>query len=149
MLNTIQLMQYFVKTGFGIADTPFFGGSKDNWLMSLGQGSGAAPIGMRNIITLTDNGYKQLGHGMYTRSAINQRLFLLPAIIFVDDTDLIHWAKFYGISDDEFISTIQDGVKDWGMFVQARRASDTFSPGNLLKGNPRSRHKPTSRIQIY
>jgi hypothetical protein len=76
MLNTMQLMQYFVKTGFGIADTPSLGGSEDDRLMSLGRGSGAAPIGMRNIITLTDNAYKCIGHGMYTPSAINQRLFL-------------------------------------------------------------------------
>jgi hypothetical protein len=65
MLNTMQMMEYFVKTGFGIANTPSFGGSDNNRLMSLGQGSGAAPIEMRNIITLTDNAYKRLGHGMY------------------------------------------------------------------------------------
>jgi hypothetical protein len=76
MLNTMQMMEYFVKTGFGIADTPTFG-AQTMTVMNLGQGSGAAPIGMRNIITLTDNAYKRLGHGMYNRSAINQRLFLL------------------------------------------------------------------------
>ena len=123
MLNTMQLMEYFVKTGFGIADTPSFGGSEDDRLMSLGQGSGAAPIGMRNIITLTDNAYKRLGHGMNTRSAISQRLFLLAAIIYVDDTDLIHWAKFYGMTDDDFISDVQNGVTDWGKLVQASGGS--------------------------
>ena len=123
MLNTMQLMDYFVKTGFGIADTPSFGGTEDNRLMSLGQGSGAAPMGMRNIITLTDNAYKRLGHGMTTHSAISQRLFLLAAIIYVDDTDLIHWAKFYGMTDDDFIADVQKGVTDWGKLVQASGGS--------------------------
>ncbi len=60
---------------------------------------------------------------VYNRSAINQCLFLLAAIIYVDDTNLIHWAKFYGISDEEIISDVQEGVTDWGMLVQASGGS--------------------------
>jgi hypothetical protein len=56
----MQHMQYFVKTGFGVAKSPTFGGTPGDLLMSLGQGSGAAPMGMRNIITLADNAYKRL-----------------------------------------------------------------------------------------
>lgn len=123
MLNTMQLMQYFVKSGFGIAKEPSFGGSEDDRLMSLGQGSGAAPIGMRNIITLTDNAYKRLGHGMDLKSSITQRLFLLASIIYVDDTDLLHWADFYGMSDEDFVEKIQKGLHDWGMLVQASGGS--------------------------
>lgn len=41
----------------------------------------------------------------------------------MDDTDLIHWAKFYGISDEEFISDVQEGLADWGMLVQASGGS--------------------------
>jgi hypothetical protein len=123
MLNTMQLMQYFVKSGFGIAKEPSFGGSEEDRLMSLGQGSGAAPIGMRNIITLTDNAYKRLGHGMNLSSSISQRIFLLASIIYVDDTDLLHWADFYGMSDDDFVAKIQKGLHDWGMLVQASGGS--------------------------
>jgi hypothetical protein len=35
----------------------------------------------------------------------------------VDDTD------FYGISDEEFISDVQEGLTDWGMLVQASGGS--------------------------
>jgi hypothetical protein len=97
MLTTMMHMQYFIKSGFGISKTPSFGGTPDHPLMSLGQGSGAAPIGMRNMITLADNAYKRLGHGLEARTSITARLFLLAAIIYVDDTDLLHWGKFYGI----------------------------------------------------
>jgi hypothetical protein len=113
MLTTMQHMQYFVKTGFGIAKTPSFGGSTGDLLMSLGQGSDAAPMGMRNIITLADNAYKRLGHGINMESSISARIFLLAAIIYVDDTDLLHWAKFYGISDEEFVQSIQTATTDW------------------------------------
>ena len=114
-------MDYFIKTGFGISEQPAFGGSAGfgSKLMGLGQGSGAAPGGMRNIITLVDNAYKRLGHGMEAKSSLAGRIFLLAAIIYVDDTDLLHWAKFYGISDDEFVAQIQQATTDWGMLVQA------------------------------
>ena len=59
VLSTMQLMQYFIKLGFGIADTPSFGGTPESPLMGLGQGSGAAPMGMRCIVTLADLAYKR------------------------------------------------------------------------------------------
>lgn len=54
MLSTMQLMQYFIKSGFGVADTSSSGGTTSSPLMGLGQGSGAALIGMRCIVTLAD-----------------------------------------------------------------------------------------------
>jgi hypothetical protein len=59
------------------------------------------------MITLADNAYKRLGHGLEARTLITARLFLLAAIIYVDDTDLLHWGKFYGISDEDFQATVQ------------------------------------------
>jgi hypothetical protein len=38
MLITMQNMQYFIITGFGISKSPCFGGSDGDLLMSLGQG---------------------------------------------------------------------------------------------------------------
>ena len=121
MLQTMQSMDYFIKTGFGISEEPVFGGSSHlgSKLMGFGQGSGAAPGGMRNIVTLVDNAYKRLGHGMAATSSISGRIFLLAAIIYVDDTDLLHWAKFYGIEDEEFVGQVQEATTDWGMLVHA------------------------------
>ena len=115
----MQLMQYFIKSGFGIANTPSFGGTISSPLMGLGQGSGAAPMGMRCIVSLVDMSYKRLGHGMKTQMSISERIFILAAIIYVDDTDLLHWASRYGISDEEFIEDIQSATFDWGMLAQS------------------------------
>eukprot|EP00956_Cyclotella_meneghiniana_P038869 scaffold161364_cov40-Cyclotella_meneghiniana.AAC.1 len=84
MLQTMQSMDYFIKTGFGISEEPVFGGSSQlgSKLMGFGQGSGAAPGGMQNIVTLVDNAYKRLGHGMAATSSISGRIFLLAAIIY-------------------------------------------------------------------
>lgn len=119
MLTTMQHMQYFLRTGFGLSDEPAFGGQDGDLLMSLGQGSGAAPMGMRNIITLATNAYKRLGHGINMKTAISTRIFLLAAIIYVDDTDLLHWGKFYGIEDEGFLADAQAATIDWCMLVQA------------------------------
>ena len=119
MLSTMQLMQYFVKSGFGVSKEPAFGGSPDDILMGFGQGSGAAPHGMRNIVTLAINAYKRLGHGMNTRYSISDRIFMLAALLYVDDTDKLHWSDIYGISDEEFLADVQSATTDWGMLIQA------------------------------
>lgn len=98
MLSTMQLMQYFIKSGFGIADTP---------------------LGMQCIVTLADLAFKRLGQGMSSASSITARIFLLAAIIYVDDPDLLHWASEYGISDKEFIANVQAATMDWGVIVQS------------------------------
>jgi hypothetical protein len=123
MLTTMQHMQYFVKSGFGLADTPSFQGTPDSKLMGLGQGSGAAPLGMRGVVTLAINAYKTLGHGMQVPFSRSQRLLYLAAIIYVDDTDLLHWGKFYGIEDTEFLTDVQDAINDWGKLIQATGGS--------------------------
>jgi hypothetical protein len=117
------MMEYFIKSGFGIAKEPSFRGSINARLMGLGQGSGATPIGMRSMITLVDNAYKRLGHGINAKFSLADRIFILAAIIYVDDTDLLHWAKFYGLSNKSFMDDIQKGVNDWGMLVQATGGS--------------------------
>ncbi|KAL7502290.1 hypothetical protein ACHAXN_001984 [Cyclotella atomus] len=143
MLKTMQLMQYFVKSGFGVADTPSFEGTPLALLMGLGQGSGAAPMGMRGVVTLAVNSYKTLGHGMTATMSRSQRIVLLAAIIYVDDTDLLHWGEFYGISDTTFLSRIQRAINDWGKLLQAtggsiKRAKSFYyvMSWKFIKGKP-------------
>jgi hypothetical protein len=139
MLKTMQLMQYFVKSGFGVADTPSFERTPLEFLMGLGQGSGAAPMGMRGVVTLVVNSYKTLGHGMKAKLSRSQRIVLLAAIIYVVDTDLLHWGEFHGINDKTFLSKIQHAINDWGKLLQAtggsiKKAKSFYymsCPGNL------------------
>jgi hypothetical protein len=150
MLKTMQMMQYFVKSGFGVADTPSFEGTPLEFLMGLGQGSGIAPMGMRGVVTLAVNSYKTLGHGMSTKTSRTQRLFLLAAIIYVDDTDLLHWGDFYGISDSAFLSRIQYEPLTTGAnyfrlpaaLSRKSKASTTSCLGSSLRENRLSRPSP-------
>jgi hypothetical protein len=123
MLKTMQLVQYFVKSGFGVADTPSYEGTPLEFLIGLGQGSGAAPLGMRGVVTLAVDSYNTLGHGMQAKMSRSQRIILLPAIIYVDDTDLLHWGKFYGIKAKAFMSKVQRTINDWGKLLQATGGS--------------------------
>jgi hypothetical protein len=138
------MMEYFTKSGFGIGKEPSSGGSITARLMGLRQGSGAAPIGMQSMITLVDNAYKRLGHGMNAKFLLADRICLLAAIIYVDDRDLLHWAKFYGVSDDAFMDEIQKGVHcmTGGCWCRPQeavsnnlRVSGTCSHGNLFVGS--------------
>jgi hypothetical protein len=123
MLKTMQHMQYFVKSGFGLADQPSFQGTPTDKLMGLGQGSGAAPLGMRGVVTLAINAYKTLGHGMQAPFSRSDHILYLAAIIYMDDTDLLHWGKFYGIEDTAFLTDVQNAINDWGKLIQATGGS--------------------------
>jgi hypothetical protein len=150
MLKTMQLMQYFVKSGFGVADTPSFEGTPLELLMGLGQGSGAAPIGMRGVVTLAVNLYKTLGHGMKAKLSRSQRIILLAATIYVDDTDLLHWGKFYVIDDKTFCrgynvqsTTGTSSYRPPAAPSNEPKAFTSLCPGNLQKGSQHSRPSPT------
>ena len=46
------------------------------------------------------------------------RVFLLAAIMFVDDTDLLHWAPSPTTSDEALIELIQGASNDWAHIAQ-------------------------------
>ena len=53
------------------------------------------------------------------------RAFLLAAVMYVDDLDLLHWADSPLTSDEELIENLQRDVSLWGVIVQ--------STGGILK----------------
>ena len=65
----------------------------DNPTLGLGMGNGAGPPDFSVLSTLIVNAYKRMGHGMKLTSADKARLFLLVAVMYVYDTDLLHRAK--------------------------------------------------------
>ncbi len=76
LLAMMQTMQYVLKTGFGeSADS--YGGTVLSPLTGLGQGSGASLPAFMNLSLLIVNAYRQ--H--------------LCAVMYVDDTNLLHWPK--------------------------------------------------------
>ena len=65
------------------------------------------------------NAYKRLGHGATLTSAYMARVFWLAAVMYVDNTDLLHVASSATASDGKFIKHVQEGTIDWGMLAQA------------------------------
>jgi len=46
-------------------------------------------------------------------------MFLIAAVMYVDDTDLLHWAPFVTTTDEELIEQVQQATNDWGLLSQA------------------------------
>ena len=89
MLSIIEEMKYFLRTAYG--DSTNFSDSKLRVkFQGLSQGNGAALAGW-SVISITILGaHKRKGHGAHFICPISQRTGHLSAILFVDDTDLIH-----------------------------------------------------------
>ncbi len=118
MLEVLQQMQYYLRTGFGQANVPF-GSCPDDPCFGLGQGNGAAPPGFSAISTLMINSYKSCNHGMRVLTPYSLLSFVLAAILYVDDTDLLHWDHLFQLSDDQFRQKVQLAITAWGNIVQA------------------------------
>ncbi len=85
----MQTMQYVLKTGFG-ESVDSYGGTALSPLTSLGQGSGASPPAFMALSSLIVNAYCQMGHGARIKLSYTSQLFNLCAVMYVDDTDLLH-----------------------------------------------------------
>jgi len=118
LLTSLEMMQFCLKTGFG-ESKKWFGGSEDNRLGGYGQGNGAAPPAFSCLSTLIINAYKRMGNGAKLTSSYTSRLFLLAAAMYVDDTDLLHWADSQTTDDDELIEHVQSATTDFGQLAQA------------------------------
>jgi hypothetical protein len=108
MLTVIQKMSWHLRTTFGQSKTSF-GGSTDDPSMGIGQGSSAAPPAFTSQSTLMMNAYKTLGHGAEINSAWTGDMMKLVALLYVDDSDLLHMFKVE-MTDDEFLGRVQEAT---------------------------------------
>ena len=122
MLSVLQTMNFFLRTGFGQSQESH-GGTKDDPTMGLAQGNGAAPPGFLAVSTLMIDVYKRLGHGTNFVSAWTGDVFYLAAVLYVDDSDLLHLSMVGEPEDEEFLSQVQEATFDWGGLVQATGGS--------------------------
>ena len=120
-LMLLQITAWHLRTSFGESNRSF-GGTKEDPSMGLGQGNGMAPPGFTSMNTLMINGYNSLGHGVELASAWSGLLFILSAVIFVDDTDLLHMAEKF-MTEEEFILKVQLATDDWAGIVNATGGS--------------------------
>jgi hypothetical protein len=111
-------MQYILKTSFG-ESTKSFGGTEESPNSGLGQGSGASPPAFMALSSLIVNTYRQMGHGACICSSYSARLFVIAAVMYVDDEDILHWPPSTHTSPEDLIEYVQKATTDWGNLAQA------------------------------
>jgi acetylornithine/succinyldiaminopimelate/putrescine aminotransferase len=110
-------MTFYLHTGYGVSQKGD-GGSPDDPTFGLRQGNGMAPLGITAVSSLMDELYKRLGHASTFAGAWSGILFILAAIIYVDDTDLLILACSHDMSLDACFQQTQDAVMDWDLIVK-------------------------------
>jgi hypothetical protein len=79
------------------------------------------------LSSLIINAYYCMGHGAKILSSYTSRLFHLSAVMYVDDTNLLHWPPSLGAEPDNLIKHVQRATMDYSRLAQAS--------GGILKEN--------------
>ena len=122
MLKTIQDMQFFLRTAFGdSADAA--GSSIEIKTQGLCQGNGAAPAGWAVVSIAILNAHKRKGHGATFLCPISNLKHLLSAVLYVDDTDVIHFRMDSEETAWDTHRALQESVLSWGNLLIATGGS--------------------------
>ena len=113
MLETIQEMKFFLRTAYGDSRS-FAGSSIKIKTQGLGQGNGAAPAGWCAISIVILRAHRAKGHGAQFLAPMSLVRSSLSAILYVDDTDLLHINMDTEESIGEVHTAIQQAVENWG-----------------------------------
>ena len=116
MLTAIEEMKYFLRTAYGDSGD-FAGSSLSIKFQGLCQGNGAAPAGWAVISITILHAHKVKGHGGHFVCPISNLSGHLAAILFVDDTDILH----INLNKDETVheahEALQASVHNWGKLL--------------------------------
>jgi len=118
MLGAIENMKFFLQTGFGDS-TLFAGGGISIKTQGLTQGNGASPAGWAVISICILGAHGKKGHGAKFHCPITNLQHHLSAIIYMDDTDLLHIDLTKDKSMDEVHHAIQNSINSWGNLLIA------------------------------
>jgi hypothetical protein len=122
MLRTIQDMKFFLRTSFG--DSRNCAGSViDVKTQGLCQGNGAAPAGWAVVSIVILNAHKKAGHGATFLCPMSLIRNNLAAVLFVDDTDVIHLDMTRVEDEYEVLNGLQRSVTSWGNLLIATGGS--------------------------
>ena len=127
MLTAIQEMKFYLRTAFGDSKD-FAGATLEIKTQGLCQGNGAAPAGWAVVSITILSAHKRKGHGAkLVFPLFNTRAGTLSAVLYVDDSDVIH----LNMTEDEEVEvtheSLQESVWNWGQLLQAT--------GGALKGS--------------
>ena len=123
MLRSIQLMQFFLRTGWGESDS-FIGGEILKILHGLCQGNGAAPAAWLFLSTVLIRIYKRRGHGAKLSTPITRCILDIMGVCFVDHTDLFIFNACMN-TEHQLFSEAQSSLDTWG--------STLIGTGGILK----------------
>jgi hypothetical protein len=118
MLKAIKDTKFFVRTGFGDS-TRFAGGGVQVKVQGLMQGNGASPAGWAVISIVILRAHGKKGHGATFRCPILSLAASISAILYVDNTDLLHINLDQDKTAAEAHAAIQDSVTSWGELLIA------------------------------
>ncbi len=60
-----------------------------------------------------------MGHGAWVNLSYRSWVFILAAVMYVDDTDLLHWPASYSTDLDKLLVHVQQETMDWTNHSQA------------------------------
>jgi hypothetical protein len=118
MLGAIENMKFFLRTGFGDS-TLFSGGGISIKTQGLCQGNGASPAGWAVISICVIGAHRKKGHGANFLCPITQLQHHLSAILYDNDTDLLHINLMKNESVNKVHQAIQESVTSWGKLLIA------------------------------
>ena len=122
MLRTIQEMQFFLRTAFG--DSKSAAGIRiEIKTQGLCQGNGAAPAGWAVVSIVILRAHSTQGHGATFYCPLSGARSTLAAILYVDDSDVIHLRMDATESVEEVHLQLQDSVLSWGNLLIATGGS--------------------------
>ncbi len=113
MLSTIENMKFFLQMGFGNSKW-FAGGGVCVKLQGLTQGNGASPVGWAVISIVILRAHGKKGHGATFRCLITRCSANISAILYVDDTDLLHINFDKDEMAEDAHAAIQSSINSWG-----------------------------------
>jgi hypothetical protein len=116
MFVTLQKMNNFVGSAFGISSTSFTIGEVP--FQGLGQGNGAGPTSWAIVSAQIINMIRAAGYGATFVTALSCLVVSFVCYAFVDDTDLVHTrpGTYSGI---DLIPEMQEAVDHWEGGLQA------------------------------
>ena len=97
----------------------FRGSSAEVKFQGLTQGNGASPAGWAVISITIINAHKAKGHGALFWCPISHVTGHLAAILFVDDTDILHLRMDHEESIEDAHFALQESVCNWGRLLTA------------------------------
>jgi hypothetical protein len=111
MLETIQEMKFFLRTAYGDS-TNFAGSTIEVKTQGLGQDNGASPAGWCVISIMILRAHEKKGHGAQFVAQMSCVKWSLSAILYVDDTDLLHLNMEHNESVWEVRWSLQQSVNN-------------------------------------